>query len=116
MKSSIQSVAKQAKSRIKSGYWSQVKNEKIAIMQEIEQVDNEMYEVVASIIESDEVVLNPISKLMDENYYKSLSDDGKNRYVLELANKYLKLCREYERRNKKLVNVGWFQFYLNTFD
>ena len=85
-------------------------------MQEIEQVDNEMYEVVASIIESDEVVLNPISKLMDENYYKSLSDDGKNRYVLELANKYLKLCREYERRNKKLVNVGWFQFYLNTFD
>ena len=35
MKSSIQSVAKQAKSRIKSGYWSQVKNEKIAIMQEM---------------------------------------------------------------------------------
>ena len=103
MKNSIQSVAKEAKTRIKSGYWSQVK---IAIMQEIEQVDNEMYEVVASIIESDEVVINPITKLMDEGYYKSLSDDGKNRYVLELANKYLKLCREYERRNKRLITIG----------
>ena len=65
-----------------------------------------MYEVVASIIESDEVVINPITKLMDEGYYKSLSDDGKNRYVLELANKYLKLCREYERRNKRLITIG----------
>lgn len=100
MKNCIQNVAKQAKTRIKNGYWNKVKNEKISIMQEMEQVDNEMYDVVASIIESDEVVLNPLSKLMDESYYNSLTEDGKNRYVLELAGKYLKLCREYERRNK----------------
>lgn len=90
-----------AKARIKCGYWSQVKNEKLAIIQEIEQVDDEMYEIVASIIESDEIVINPISKLMDEEYYQSLSDEGKNRYILELANKYLRLCKEYERRKRQ---------------
>ncbi len=106
MKEDIQSVAKMAKERIKCGYWSQVKTEKLAIIQEIEQVDNEMYEVVASIIESDEIVLNPLTKLMDNSYYNSLSEDGKNRYILELANKYVKLCKEYEKRNKTSVNMG----------
>lgn len=101
MSDCIQNVAKMAKARIKCGYWNQIKKEKLAIIQEIEQVDNEMYEIVASIIESDEIVINPISKLMDEKYYAGLSDEGKNRYVLELANKYLKLCKEYERRHKK---------------
>lgn len=106
MKEDIQSVAKMVKERIKCGYWSQVKTEKLAIIQEIEQVDNEMYEVVASIIESDEIVLNPLTKLMDNSYYNSLSEDGKNRYILELANKYVKLCKEYEKRNKTSVNMG----------
>lgn len=101
MSNYIQNVAKMAKARIKCGYWSQVKDEKLAIIQEIEQVDDEMYEIVASIIESDEIVINPISKLMDEEYYQSLSDEGKNRYILELANKYLRLCKEYERRHRQ---------------
>ncbi len=100
-KDSLQSMAKLAKQRIKSGYWTQVKKEKQAVVQENEQIDNEMYEVVASIIESEEIIINPISKLMDEAYYNSLSEDGKNRYVLDLANKYLRLCHEYERRNRK---------------
>ena len=103
MKDDIQSVAKMAKARIKCGYWSQVKNEKLSIVKEIEQVDNEMYEVVASIMQSDEVVINPLAKLMDIDYYNSLTEDGKNRYILELANKYVKLCREYERRNKSIA-------------
>lgn len=104
MSDCIQNVAKMAKARIKCGYWSQVKNEKLAIIKEIEQVDSEMYEIVASIIESEEIVTNPISKLMDERYYNSLSDEGKNRYILELANKYLKLCKEYEKRNRYKAN------------
>lgn len=106
MNNSIQSVAKMAKARIKCGYWAQVKNEKMAIIQEIEQVDSEMYDQVASIIESNEIVINPIAKLMDEQYYQSLSEDGKNRYILELANKYLKLCREYESRHKTTAKIG----------
>ncbi len=103
MKDDIQSVAKMAKARIKCGYWSQVKNEKLSIVKEIEQIDNEMYEVVASIMQSDEVVINPLAKLMDIEYYNSLTEDGKNRYILELANKYVKLCQEYERRNKSIA-------------
>lgn len=100
----IQSMAKQAKARIKSGYWTKVKNNKLEQIKQSSKFDSEMYEIVASIIESDEVVTNPIAKLMKVEYYNSLSEEGKTRYVLELSRKYLEMCEVYEKNRRKVAN------------
>lgn len=98
----IQSMAKQAKERIKSGYWAKVKNKKLEKIKESKQFDSEMYEIVASIIESEEIVTNPIAKLMNKEYYATLSEEAKTRYVLELSGKYLNMCEIYEK-NKRMT-------------
>ena len=99
----IQQLAKLAKNRIKSGYWKQECNSVNTYCSDMDtDTDKAMYEIVTSIIESDEVVTNPLSKLINKDYYDSLSDEAKSRYMLDLSRQYVKMTERYNSIKKSI--------------
>ncbi len=114
---------KKAKNRFKNGYWlnfTKIKEQKISeaklegknegeIIKTLSRIaknevhtqcfgvtsDDELYNKVVEILNSDEVILNPISRLIDEKYYDTLTDSEKQGYVLELGKKYEKMRNKY---------------------
>lgn len=98
-KATIQSMAKLAKERIKSGYWQEIKQKSLIRDKSMQKFDKNMYELVASIVESEEIVTNPLDKLMDKDYFNSLDQKGKSRYVLQLSTKYLEMIDIYKKNN-----------------
>ena len=70
---------------------------------------------VISTFESDEVfknrtrevlekgVLNPIGDLIDANYYRTLDEGKKQKYLLDVIEKFNRYKKEFERREQKLV-------------
>lgn len=115
---------KKAKSRFKNGYWSnftKLKEEKLneakivgknegevlraltnLAKSEIREQsfgvtsDDELYKKVVDILNSDEIILNPISRLIDDAYYKSLGENEKQGYILELSQKFARMRNKYE--------------------
>ncbi|MCM1367300.1 MAG: hypothetical protein NC184_00605 [Roseburia sp.] len=113
-----------AKQRLKMGYWESVKLEReqndrdtaadgrlsanayihARLRREAELAtgesavaDEKMYKKVCAILDSDEVAMNPIGQLIDVEVYSALDAAGKQRYVLELSNKFRELKERYYR-------------------
>lgn len=63
--------------------------------------EQELYERVCKILSRDEVVINPINELMDNKYYNSLSQEGKQRYIIDLSEKYKELKNRYQREHEQ---------------
>lgn len=115
--------AHEAKKRLKSGFWE---NERMLIAKRYSNrmsdeiissyylagklknkvhKDSVLYEKVCEIIEEDDG-LNPIGRLLDREYYDTLDRSEKERYVLELANKYRTLRALYFERKKVEDNLS----------
>ncbi|MDD4292115.1 MAG: hypothetical protein PHX51_07790 [Clostridia bacterium] len=135
---SIKHYCQEAKKRLSSGFWSdyrerrqnlskvaategleaqkEMNREKIALTHQIYDRDkyNEeeaFYRRVCDIIESEDVVLNPIMMLADKNKLQTLSQKSKQSYLLELSGKYQDMCKRYEREkreSKECDNNGFF--------
>lgn len=103
-----------AKQRLKMGYWDSVKSDdgtaavgavNTARMQLKTSVtvskrdlsDERMYERVCEILDRDEATLNPIGQLIDGDVYNKLDAAARQRYVLELSNKFRELKERYYR-------------------
>lgn len=115
--------ARAAKERLRSGYWTnkyERKNEndgqvesaddllkdyyKASKMEkrkksEKELEEDRLYPIVCAIIDEDDG-LNPLGRLIDKNYYENLDFEGKQRYVLELSEKYRKLKERYDKERE----------------
>lgn len=112
--------ARRAKSRIKSGFWLECKedlgerlekarqqglNESKAERYFTEQVsvkiagnkEDEFYLKVKELLLSEGEVSNAIGRLTDENYYQTLSYEEKQRYTLSLSEKYLRALERFRR-------------------
>ena len=59
--------------------------------------DEKMYRKVCDILDSNEVALNPIGQLIERDVYDGLDANGKQRYVLELSEKFRELQERYYR-------------------
>ncbi|MCH5155191.1 MAG: hypothetical protein J1F69_01150 [Clostridiales bacterium] len=59
--------------------------------------DEKMYRKVCEILDSDEIALNPIGQLIERDVYDGLDATGKQRYVLELSEKFRELQERYYR-------------------
>lgn len=129
---SLRTMARQAKSRIKSNFWEEAKKEqeeklKLAQMrgvnaQEAErylvremerkiQLDEQtdvFYERVKALLLKEGEVSDAIGRLTDKTLYESLSYTEKQRYTLELSEKYL---RALERFKKECVFFGGETFF-----
>ena len=98
MNLTLQQLAKQAKNRIKSGYYNREKRSNQNFSTNPRSA--EMYEIVASIMDSEEVVINPLEKVMDKEYYNSLDDMARSRYILELSKQYIEMTNKYNNIKK----------------
>ena len=124
---SLRTMARQAKSRIKSNFWEAAKKEqaeKLMLAQKrgvnvqeagrylvqemerkIQQEDqtDAFYEQVKALLLSEGEVSDAIGRLTDKEVYESLSYTEKQRYTLELSEKYL---RALDRFKKECIFFG----------
>lgn len=120
-----------AKQRMKMGYWEQMMKDREKLISEVGSTyeaqklvsdyqrdkynreynitvsrsasqDEQLYEKVRVILDSEELVINPIARLIDKNEYDKMDNEAKQRYVLELSKKFRELKERYnrERMNK----------------
>lgn len=61
--------------------------------------DEKMYKKVCDMLGSSEVTLNPIGQLIERDIYDGLDPAGKQRYILELSDKFRQLQERYRREN-----------------
>lgn len=125
--------AKGAKQRLKSGFWDKV-NEKREneineaklngrnvqtvkdfynsyIYETVREKDKTYLEEelflqkVREIIENEEYINNPLRLLMNDEYMSSLDYSGKQRYILEISEKYRKAREKIQAENLLNINV-----------
>ena len=91
-----------AKQRLKMGYWESVRRENAAEDRADETVTVKTYvrsvdhvSAACAILDRDEATLNPIGQLIDNDVYTSLDAASKQRYILELSNKFRELKERY---------------------
>ena len=68
--------------------------------------EQELYLKVCKILQSEEVVVNPIKELIDYKYYNALPLEAKQKYIFDLAEKYKVLKERFEREQEKLARVS----------
>ncbi len=116
----IKDVAKEAKMRLKSGFW-QTHNAKIEeqidktgddgiavskviryyseqaqmIMNGINSEEEDFYQKVKLLLDTEGEVPDAIGRLTDNEFFSNLSYDRKQRYLLELSEKYQKALKRY---------------------
>jgi len=117
----FKSVAKEAKLRLKQGFWQNYRNNlqeelvrakkegmneslveryfagKVTCTVKGGQDDEEFYEKVKALLLEEGEVSNAIGRLTDREYYDSLSYEEKQRYTLRLSERYLKARERFQR-------------------
>jgi len=122
--------AKNAKKRLATGYWDIVKQRKEIALTTSDTVvmdkaaigaycrrnygaetaqayivadmieDERLYKKVCAFLASDIVVSNPIGLLLDKDKLNGLDEAAKNRYVLQMSNKYREMCERYNKEQR----------------
>lgn len=68
----------------------------------ISEDDDLLYNKIKNTLDNDSI--NPLAELIDFAYYKTLTNEQKERYFFKLADKYRMLKRRYESEKLKEVN------------
>lgn len=123
MEKSFKMLARDAKKRIKSGFWENSKDDlkefvslaeksglntskveryytgKISdsIKGERDKQDEEFYERVKQLLLKEGEVSDAIGRLTDREHYMSLSFEERQRYTLELSEKYLRALERFKK-------------------
>ena len=116
----LRSAARQAKYRLKGGFWAQCEQEKaerLLSAQELglnvneagrhfhremhrrinEEAPDEFYEKVKEMLLQDGEVSDAIGRLTDQQLFASLSYEEKQRYTLALSERYLRALERFKR-------------------
>ena len=122
--STFKEYAKRAKERMKNGFWEQAKQsiqtekqvaatlglnaakvgeeQRRKLQRQIYDYDGfceeqEFYAKVEAILDSDELVSNPIMRLADQDYLAKLSPADKQTYISKIAAKYREAVEKYRQ-------------------
>ena len=122
--STLKEYAKRAKERMKSGFWEQAKQniqtekqvaatlglntrkvseeERRKLQRRIYDYDGfceeqEFYSKVEEMLESNELVSNPIMRLADQDYMSKLTPSERQSYISKIATKYREAVDKYKR-------------------
>ena len=100
--------ATEAKKRLASGYFQKnecIINKQVYHTSGVDYLDEErMYKIVIDIVDSDEIVINPLGRLMNKEYFDSLDYSSRQRYVFKLSEIYIKLKNRYiNEKEKQLI-------------
>ena len=122
VKKSLKGAAKQAKERIKPGFWAACQEERERTLQlAVENGENpneasrrfksgveqtilgvekdEFYERVKELLLSEGEVSDAIGRLTDHAVYDFLTYDEKQRYTLDLSERYLRALKRFKKEN-----------------
>jgi len=58
--------------------------------------DEILYKKVCTLLDSDEVITNPIGALVDSELYEKLDEGNRQKYILDLSKKYRELKARYQ--------------------
>lgn len=120
MERSFKSIAKEAKSRLKQGFWKtcqEERTEKIAqasaqganesraqryftdrVVDQIKgKKKDDFYERVKEMLLSEGEVSDALGRLTDHEYYDSLTYEEKQRYTLQLSERYLRALERFKK-------------------
>ena len=122
--STFKEYAKRAKERMKNGFWEQAKQniqtekqvaatlglntvkvgeeQRRKLQRQIYDYDGfceeqEFYAKVEAILDSDELVSNPIMRLADQDYLEKLTPADRQTYISKLAAKYREAVEKYRQ-------------------
>ena len=119
-KKTLKGAAKQAKTRVKNGFWAACSKEKEeAVRRAVENGANaaeasrrflgsveqqilgvekdDFYERVKELLLSEGEVSDAIGRLTDKAYYETLSYEEKQRYTLALSERYLRALKRFKK-------------------
>lgn len=107
IKGKLYFLARDAKSRMRNfnkekSVFEQLPYAKIGLSEK----EQNLYERVCRILDSNTIVINPIKELVDNKYYNTLSLEGKQKYIFDLSEKYKEMKLRYEREHQQLANVS----------
>ena len=117
MERTLKSLAKEAKARMKKGFWRQCEEELDAHLKDAREQGIsesrmeryfkgkvaghiEFYLKVKKLLLEEGEVSDAIGRLTDKEYYATLSYAEKQRYTLELSEKYLKALERFKREEQ----------------
>ncbi len=94
--STLKELAKEAKRRMLSNaYQTKIQDDKTCAEEECAaSMDKSMEGIVEDIIASTEIVVDPIGRLVDQEYFSTLGEVERERYILALAEKYQNLRKK----------------------
>ena len=116
MERSLKTLAKEAKTRMKKGFWQQCEERLVSekahakeqgineryfaekVSTQIKgEVQDDFYLRVRDLLLSEGEVSDAIGRLTDKEYYATLSYADKQRYMLDLSEKYLRALERFKR-------------------
>ena len=110
----LKELAKQAKRRLMYNNYDNYKSNKMLSLEmptfylncKVVSQDEmyRYYEQVVDILNSDDIITNPLGRLTDYEYYKSLDEGARARYIYGISSIYIYLKERYnkEKKAKKL--------------
>ena len=127
---SLKEYCKEAKKRLKSGFWKNYRKDLNQEIKKAEQVginaskvrdyyaskfentikapkttDEEFYKKVKDLLDNEGEVSNAIGRLTDKEYFNSLSYEERQRYTLSLSEKYVKAVERYKKEKEMWLSV-----------
>ena len=92
---SLKNLAQSAKRHLKEGFSeeeleTEIILSKLSRSEKFDLLDNqEFYKKVEKMLLSDDVIINPIGQLIDYEYYETLDELSKQKYVFSISEQYL---------------------------
>ncbi len=117
MEKTLKTLAKEAKKRMKSGFWEECDADKRReretgapvggraerlLAQKVNtairgEKTDDFYEKVKNLLDTEGEVSDAIGRLTDKPYYDSLDYNAKQKYTMELSERYLKALERYRK-------------------
>lgn len=98
-KSPIKTMARVAKLRMLDGYKEPLLDR--GLLPSLAKEEKRVYEIAVEILNSEQVILNPLGLLIEHTIYDRLSQIEKERYVLRLSELYIRMTKKYLNSQKK---------------
>ena len=107
IKGKLYFMARDAKSRMRNynrekSVFEQLPYAKIGLSEK----EQNLYERVCRILDSDTIIINPIKELIDNKYYNSLTLEGKQKYIFDLSEMYKEMKLRYEQEPQEFAKVS----------
>ena len=96
MKNSIKDLAKQAKNRMRVSGAPEDKS----TLPDVSREEERVYAIICRIMESNEVITDPIMQVADPVKWRQCTGVNRERYVLNLSDVYLRQLDRYRRAQR----------------